>query len=95
MERRLHGGGTDHRDLARTLHALGDVALKKNDLGKAESRFHESLRMKRRLYGEKVDHQDIAVSLHELGNIRSEKGNLENAEKMYQESLDMKETSLR
>ena len=50
MDRSLHGEGTDHVDVAATLHSVGLLLNTTGEYRKGLQRLQESLAMKRRLY---------------------------------------------
>lgn len=91
MFERLHGPGTDHPDIARSLfYVAGDLRA----LGKrAESRElnERALAMLERLYGPDADEPDLARSLHFLAVDVHEAGEPERARELNERALAIRE----
>jgi hypothetical protein len=58
MRRRLYGDGSDHRDVAASLHNLAEVLRAQGELSESARLHRESLAMTRRLQGDDTDHPD-------------------------------------
>ncbi len=85
--------GTEHPEVAESLHNLGALAYMKGDYKKAESNFRESLEIRRRLPGDNA--RLIAESLNDLAMTLEEgKADYEAAQPLLEESLAIKRSVL-
>ena len=76
-----------HPDVAETQAELGGVLYDMGEYAKAESLFHESLRIRRAAYGA---HEAVAEALTNHAMALQAMGDLDEAERLYRESLAMK-----
>ena len=76
----------DKRNVAASLHQLGNVHYQQGNYPEAVKLYEQSLEMKKEL----GDKSGIAITLHQLGMIHQKQGNYPEAVKLYEQSLDMK-----
>ena len=75
----------DRRNVARSLHQLGNVHYQQGNYTEAVKLYEQSLEMAKDL----GDKSNIASSLHQLGMVHQDQGNYTEAVKLYEQSLEM------
>jgi serine/threonine protein kinase/tetratricopeptide (TPR) repeat protein len=84
--------GTEHIDVATSLHRLGLLMYLKGDHAASEPLCRDALAMRRRLL--KPDHPDVTQSLDDLGNVLVGEGKLTEAEPLLREALALRRNRL-
>jgi len=80
--------GSEHLDVAQSLHELASLMRQRGDLVAAEEMQREALAIRRKLLGE--EHLDVASSLNALGVLLRQKGEHAAAEPLYREALALR-----
>lgn len=86
VRRRLYG--LSHRDVAESLHALGQLRYDQGRYAEAGPLLHEALRIRRRTLGRK--HPAVAATLRALGWLHLKMGHYTPADSLFDEALGMR-----
>src|SRR3982750_3433900 len=78
-------GGLSDRARAASMHSSGLLAIRREDLPRAEQHFKDS----RAIFNQLNDERHLAGNAHQLGVVAHLQGDLDVAEKWYLESLSV------
>jgi CHAT domain-containing protein/tetratricopeptide (TPR) repeat protein len=84
--------GTEHPDVAASVHDLAGLYISKGDYAQAEPLFQRALAIREKALG--TEHPDVAQCLNSLGGLYKTKGDYAQAETLYWRALAIREKAL-
>ncbi len=92
LELRRQTAGTEHLDVAESLHHLAALAYEKGDHTSSETMYREALQLRRRLLGS--THLKAAASMAGLGRVLVARGKFAEAEPLVRDALALRRSQL-